>query len=383
MDHEFAQAIESIQKRLREFSQVSDNAPDLTWEQGVDRISVDRDLFPVPYLILFVLNGLCKFPLGYRGEKTHWIVPFTFKGMDCAISHEKYGVRLYVGKASGQTISKGALLGTLRKAVEAAEKHILSKVAQEQIKSGNITIANQFQRLGNQYRYFRERAISTYSPSEPKETDDSIDGIAKSLNRHFRAAAESAYNALAMIDAYFSRLEHFLVLALPFSSFDRNTDDLTEFVGNIWSEKIKRVLNVKEQPAHGYYDRLVAVKEKYRNTFAHGGFEKKGASFYFHLPHFGAIPASMSGHKHSVHFNLFPIEEQNFNEVCTLFDQVDNWLKDSGLPSAWKYAESGLDLRFDEGYLEEMLSAANEPARFDEWLDHESYMADMYSNADY
>lgn len=383
MNNNFSKTAESIKLRLRDFTPADSDAHDLVWGQGVDRSSVEREQFPVPNLILFVLHGLCGFPLGYRGEKTHWIVPFAYRGLSCAISLEKFGVRLYVAKCENTDINKSELLGKLRKAVEAAEKHILAEIAEDQIKSGNITIANQFHRLGKQYIYFREKAEAAYSPPAQKTNNGSVDGLAELLNRGFRASAEGAFNALAMVDSYFSRLEHLLVLALPFSSYDRTTDDLTDFVGKIWSEKMKRVLDIKSLPMHGYYDRLVAVKEKYRNTFAHGGFEKKGASFYFHLQHFGAIPASMSGHKHSVHFNFFPIECESFKEICSLFDEVDDWLKLTGMPSAWRFAESGLDLSFDDKRVSEMLSAASDPDSFSEWLKIESYVADMHANADY
>lgn len=379
----FVNAVDNIKQRLRDFAVADSSAPDLVWEAGAIRSSVDRNLFPVPNLILFVLHKLCSFPLGYRGDKTHWIVPFTYRGLNCAISHEKLGIRLYTAKDGNMEVKKNELLGKLKKAVESAEKHILAEVAEEQIKSGNITIANQFHRLGNQYAYFRERAESAHLPISQNATNDAIEGMANLLSHRFQVSAEGAYNALAMIDAYFSRLEHLLVLTLPFCSYERKQDDLTDFVGKIWSEKMKRVLNIEELPMHEYYDRLVNVKEKYRNTFAHGGFEKKGASFYFHLPHFGAIPASMSGHKNSVHFNLFPIETDTFNEICSLFDEVDKWFKATGIPLAWRFAESGLDLRFDEENISEMLAAASDPALFDEWLDKKSYFSDMYSNADY
>lgn len=383
MDTRFTIAIENIKQRLRDFTAASSDAPDLAWEKNVERNSVDRDLFPVPHLILFVLHGLCSFPLGYRGEKTHWIVPFSYRDVACAIAHEKFDVRLYITRENDREVNKDELLGKLKKAIEAAEKNILTEIAGDQIKSGNISIANQFHRLGNQYYYFRKKAISSYSPTEQSCNDEGIDGLAEILNQQFRNSAMGAYNALAMIDAYFSRLEHFLVLALPFSAFDRTKDDLTEFVGRIWSGKLRRILDIQSSPMCDYYSRLVAIKEKYRNTFAHGGFEKKGASFYFHLSGFGVIPANMSGHKHSVHFNLFPIEAENFNKICSLFDEVDEWLKETGIPLAWRYAESGLDLRFDENHILEMLAAAADPDAFEEWLDKESYYADLYSNADY
>lgn len=263
------------------------------------------------------------------------------------------------------------------------EKYILAKIAEDQVRRGNISIANQFHHLRNQYYYFREKAASAYSAVEQKVNDEGYGGLAEILNRQFRYGREGTYNALSMIDAYFSRLEHFLLLALPFASFDRTKDNLAEFVGRNWSDKLKRIVNVQSPPMRDYYARLVVIKEKYRNTFAHGGFEKKGASFYFHLSGFGAIPVRMSGYKHSVHFNLLPIEADSFNEVCRLFDKVDDWLKESALPLAWMYAASGLDLRFDEKYISEMMTAAKDHDLFEEWLHKESIIVDIYSNADY
>ncbi len=383
MNNNFNKAKEVIKQVLRDFKASKSNITDITWERGVKRISVDRTLFPVPNLILFVLNGVCGFPLGYRGEKTHWIIPFSYKEVYCAISFEKFGIRLYISKQTQVNINENELLGNLRKSINIAEKNILANIAKNQIKKGNITILNQFHRLDSQYIYFRNNAEMSYKNNSVKSDNNDIKDIAKLLNSHLRANQEGGYNALAMIDAYFSRLEHFLVLALPFSGYKRDKDDLTDFVGKIWSEKIKRIFDIQQNPMNNYYNRLVTIKEKYRNTFAHGGFEKKGASFYFHLPKYGAIPAKMSGHKDSVHFNFFPIEEETFREICSLFDELDLWLREIGAPYAWKFAISGLNMRFDEKYISEMLSATSDPKTFEEWINKESYLADMYANVDY
>ena len=71
------------------------------------------------------------------------------------------------------------------------------------------------------------------------------------------------------------------------------------------------------------------------------------------------------GHRDRVHFNLFPIEADSFKEICGLFDEVDEWFKIKGM-RAWQYAESGLDLGFDEKSISEMLAAANTSASFED-----------------
>lgn len=372
MENKTTQALESIKERLREFTVACTDGADLVWENdNSEPIPISRSQFPIPSLILYVLNGLCMFPQGYRGDKTHWMIPFVYQDVNCAISHEKFGVRLYIHTKYQHQINPDELLGKLRKAIEISEKYILAEIAQDQIKSGNITIENHFHKLRSQYHYFRKQAASIYS--------EDIDNILKI----FPVRSEGSYNSLAMIDSYFSFLEHFFVLALPFSSYDRATDNLVDFVGAIWSKKLQRILDIKNPTIHGYYNRLVEIKEKYRNTFAHGGFEKKGQSFYFHLPDYGAIPASMSAYRNSVHFNFFPIEESSFQEICTLLDQFDDLLKSSALVQAWKFAESGLHLTLDEKNLSEIILAASDPISFDSWLEKESYLSDMYANADY
>lgn len=383
MNDELTSAINNIKKRLVDFAPSNPKAPDLIWLRPSNPISVDRFQFPVPSLVLFLLHGVSGFPLGRRGDKMHWVVPFCYKGIECAISHEKFGVRLYLDEIPEKRVDGVEILGKLKRAIEAAEKSILTKIAQAQIQSANITIINQFIRLSGAYEYFRSRVAACFKKLRHENEQKNIDGLVATLNRNFRAKAEGAYNALAMIDSYFSRLEHFLVLALPFASFNQKSNNLSAFIGSIWSDKMKRVLPWADPKTQDFYRRLISVKEKYRNTFAHGGFEKKGSSFYFHLPGIGAIPASMSGHRNSVYFYLFPLEENHFNEVCSLFDEFDDWLRDEALPAAWRFAESGLDMRFDQKHLDELLEVSADLKAFEEWIKGERNYADMLSNADY
>jgi hypothetical protein len=373
---------EHIKRRLKDFEPARSDSPDLVWGGSGERFSIEASQFPVPNLLLFILHGVCEFSLGYRDEKTHWIVPFTYKGTDYAISYEKSGLRFYVTNCSETKPEE--VLGKLHKAIESAEKHFLSDIANEQVKKGNVTIANQFNRLDSQYRYFREKAEFSYSPQQDEGSDkDVVNIITNILNMQFEASRDGGYNALAMIDGYFSRLEHFLVLALPFVGYDRKQENLAEFVGLIWSEKLRRVLNISETKTQQHYDVLVRIKEKYRNTFAHGGFEKSGQSFFFHLSKFGAIPASMSGMRDSVHFNYFPIDKEGFMGLCSLLDAFDAYLSDVVLSEAWKFAQSGLDLAMDENNLQELLQASKDPDAYDAWIERKSNLSDMYSNADY
>lgn len=367
-----------IKRQLKDFSPARESAPGLIWGNNAERCPISRSQFPTPNLLLFLLQGICQFPLGYPEEKMHWIIPFTYKGADCAISNEKFGLYFYSVKNT-EAKSK-EVLGKFEKALKSAEKNILEDFAKQQIKDGNITISNQFNQLDDRYHYFREQAESNYTPQEMKGDIKDIKEIVELLRSESNTSHEGGYNALAMIDAYFSRLEHFLVLALPFSNYDRERDDLTKFVSKNWSEKLKKVLSIK---TNQHYETLKQLKEKYRNTFAHGGFEKESQSFFFHLGNIGIVPASMSGRKDSVHFNHVPIDKEIFENICSQLDAFDEYLSDSALPDAWKFAQSSLNLAMDNKSLQEMLEVAKDPDTFDAWIERQQDLSDRYTNAEY
>ncbi|MEX5523454.1 hypothetical protein, partial [Bacillus cereus] len=82
-----------------------------------------------------------------------------------------------------------------------------------------------------QYLYFRDRASFEYSQKNIQDSEESsrpidfMNHLMAQFNKEINANVVGQYNALAMIDSYFSRLEHFLVLALPFTNYDRKKDD--------------------------------------------------------------------------------------------------------------------------------------------------------------
>ena len=357
-----------------------DSAPEWIWDNS-ERCSIPRSKFPTPNLLRFLLQGICEFTLERPEEKMHWLIQFTYKGEDCAISHEKFGLYFYTVKNTEAKLKE--ILGKLEKALISAEKNILKDVADQQIKDGNITISNQFNQLDDRYHYFREQAKSNYAPPKIKDDIKDIREAVKLLRSQSKTSPEGGYNALAMIDAYFSRLEHLLVLALPFSNYDRGQDDLKTFVGKNWSEKLKHILTIRDPKTKNHYDTLDKIKEKYRNTFAHGGFEKENQSFFFYLENIGIVPASMSGRKDSVHFNHFPIDKEIFENICSQLDAFDKYLSDPALPNAWKFAQSGLNLAMDNENLKEILKAAKDPNTFDAWIERQQDLSDRYTNAEY
>ena len=380
---------DKINLQLKDFGQPIDGQLELyEHERGSSR-RIDRKQFPAPALLRFLLQGVCKFPSGYLDDKMRWIIHFSYKGKKCAIADLKFGMRFY-SEDPCAAVNPDEVLGKLQKALGIFEREYLSNFANEQMKKGNVTISNHFLTLNDQYEYFRGNAVDAYTSTQKAESEggdiinftDLLATFTSNHNRNVIATRQGQHNALAMIDAYFSRLEHLLVLALPFANYDRKKDDLATFVGYTWSKKVARILKPFDEQVQKHHQNLLQIKEKYRNTFAHGGFEKNGQSFSFHLGGY-AVPVSMSGVRDSVHFNNISIDEAAFEYICSVFDAFDQHLSQVAIPAAWKYAGTGFDLPLDESYLQNLLTVCGHEEDYDDFLTCVGYKLDQYINVDY
>jgi hypothetical protein len=353
------------------------------------RIPIDRNSLPVPELIQYMLVKVLGFPDFGPDEKIRWLIPFSYKGIQCTLAYQKFGVRLYIAKngvaAQDSLQYMGEIVGKLNRAARIIEEQVLNPYAMTQISKGNITVANQYGRLDDMYRYFRQQASRSFSNKpEPAQKGDEFFGTLVALSSMLGTQTDGFYNALAMLDAYFSRLEHLLVVVLPFINFSATTNNLVDIISSQWADKYKRVFDINsDRSAKQYYDKLYDIKERFRNTFAHGGFEKKGASLYFHLPEIGTLPAQLTNIKNSPHFNFLPIDDADFNNVCSLFDQFDEWLKSGKARFGVLYAESGLDVPFDAESIREHEVAMNSEDDFQNLLDYRDYLSDMHTNMEY
>jgi hypothetical protein len=190
------------------------------------------------------------------------------------------------------------------------------------------------------------------------------------------------HDMIAAITAYLSLLEHDLVLALAFSDFDPDVDDLTDVIGSRWGEKFDRLLGNKGDAAR-YRCRLTDVVEKWRNPYSHGGFEKgHGATIYLHVPGVNAaVPVGLTRVRDSPLFSLIPARDTDLTQVFELFDQIDSWIK-SELPEAMQWIDLGLDVRFDEEF-RSLIDQAREENTFERFLEAYDYRMDMIINMDY
>ncbi|MGH3166455.1 MAG: hypothetical protein ACRDN0_11255 [Trebonia sp.] len=236
------------------------------------------------------------------------------------------------------------------------------------------------------YQYFRELAAAAYAGDgilAKRFTEQHKDSIFLRQFRSLPEQQEGFFATIAMITAYFSLLEHLLVFALAVSDFDPLQESLKDFIGLRLLEKYKRLFNVADdQAARGHYNHLHDVAEKWRNPYDHGGFDKKGGALSIAATGLGAIPLMLSDIRSHPTFHFLPERETSFDEVTTLFDELDAWLRQSHLGPGIAWADAGLNISFEPERLEEMRQAIA-AGTFDNLLTRVSYIDDQMTNMDW
>jgi hypothetical protein len=148
-------------------------------------------------------------------------------------------------------------------------------------------------------------------------------------------------------------------------------------------EKYKCLYNVTDdQAACGFYNRLHEVAEKWRNPYDHGGFDKRGGALSIAVPGLGAIPLMLSDIRSHPTFHFLPERETSFDEVTTLFDELDAWLRQGQLGPGIAWADAGLNISFEAERVEEMRQAVAS-GTFDDLLTRVSYLDEQMINMDW
>jgi hypothetical protein len=199
------------------------------------KFPLDPLRLPLPSIQRLALAILGCNNLG-RGEKLAWEHTFQVDGVHCSLALQKFGLRLYVSREVGEETAAEALVETivkrLLKAQRRLERELLRPYSVEQIRLGRVTLRNQHSGLRATYEYFRDGARLAYEGKGRLARDAPGGGFRLLPDR-----VEGWHNTVAMVTAYFSLLEHNLVLALPFIRFDPSTDSVTEFIGKRWGDK--------------------------------------------------------------------------------------------------------------------------------------------------
>jgi hypothetical protein len=153
------------------------------------------------------------------------------------------------------------------------------------------------------------------------------------------------YCLTAMASAYFSWLEHVLVLALPFTSWEPEDRSVTEVIGDKWSLKWERVIPSSPE-ADEAFSRLKVAVEEFRNLDAHGGFGKRERALLIHTSA-GAVPARLTEGADAVRATVIPDTPTGFPQACEVFDATDEFLRTGPLAAAMQWIEAGIQVPFN------------------------------------
>jgi hypothetical protein len=355
-----------------------------------EMVRVEPTDLPVPSLVLFLLTNVMGMVNLGREEKTEWHVPVTYRGHRVTVASQKFGLRLYVlptensGEAAGAIAAE--VVGRLRKALRIVEREVLADHAKQQLNDGRLTIANQSGRQRAMYEHFRGAAITAFSAAEkptPPEDDEGIDSILAGVREKFHQSQIGAWEAIAAVNAYFSLLEHELVLVSAFSDLDPTGGALENLIGDRWAEKFRKLLDLGNSDAKRVYDRLHEIAETYRNPYSHGGFDKQGATLWFHLDGIGAVPARLRDIRSSPHFELFPVQPEDFTMICADLDQTASWLRDGQYAAGFEWIDAGLDVAFDEESRRDYRQLTVDPQYRRELIERHQYHGERAANFDW
>lgn len=352
-------------------------------------VGLDVKLFPVPELVLFVLRDLMGWRHHARGEKERWVIVGSVADNPIGFVLRKSGFALLRG--SPDNIAQDRIVGQLQAAISAAQP-LFDVYAQRQIDCGALLVVNRFSEFDTRYRFFRHLADKSFKRSKRKRRISKVDDpdrvddlLAAQVNEQWRAASEGFFHSAAMVDCYFSALEHRLILLRAFVGRPMKPGEFNAFLISKWDKKLAAILKISgNREAELTLGSMRRIKERIRNPLAHGGVENDRGSLFVHFPKLGPLPANFSRHGSSAGFSLFPIEEESHSEVCTTFDKLDCLLSTGDLCGPARMLDAGVDPSYDAQSISAYGSAvAAGPQGVSAFVEQWGYEWDRHANLDY
>ncbi|MBI3099183.1 MAG: hypothetical protein HYY93_13220 [Planctomycetes bacterium] len=337
--------------------------------------------FPLPQLLHFGFTHLLQMSAYGPEEKMLWGICFDFRGATFGFEHRKFGLRALCERRNLDAPILNEIVGRARALTNVAEAYLTSGYGTAQLAAGRFTMQNLYNRLDDRYRFLRSEAEAAYSKPPPPPVTHTSNSVVCTEHDYSRPDREGGALAAAAVDAYFSRQEHLFCLSAAFTD-SVPPEGTLEFLGGNWRTKARVVLDLQNSSAKTFYDRLVGVRDEWRNPLAHGGFLSGGASLYFHVSGVGALPMRLRRTPAGAVLG-FALPRSSFSEIMTLFDSFDAFLKGSSLRFPVKWAESGLDLSFAPESTAAYRLAMQSESDFDALLEQVAYQQDRSANMDF
>ena len=354
--------------------------------------SPDRKLCPVPELVLFALRNMLGFRWSGPWEKVRWTVYATVDDEPFGFALQKFGFRILTRREVPPQLLRrvtGQLSGSLK-----LLEPLLKIYAEEQIADGNLTLENRMGLYEGRYTYFRELADQAFAfkPKVKKARQKGADGgvgvlsgLAEQMNEMANAEHRGFFASGAMVDAWFSQLEHRMLLLRAFIGRPMARGAFNTFLAARWDDRLAALFEGRMDAAAGeLLGRLRDVKATIRNPLAHGGVENDGGAFYFHLESVGAVPANLSRYRGRLRMSFVPIPATTHAEACALFDAVDMLLTTGQFELPNEFVRWGIDPQFDAESVEAYGgSIAQGPDAVETLIERLSREWERHTNMDY
>ncbi|NMG09109.1 hypothetical protein [Brasilonema sp. UFV-L1] len=359
-------------------------------------VTSPNPFLPPPFMVYLILvHCLGCIPIDRPQEKMAWIAYFSFRDKPMFAAHSKSGLQFGIKDKQEAEILEDFLI-LLKKSLPVANE-AFQDLVKTSFSNGQISIENKSFLFRERYLFLRKQAeLKFHQEQHPlhAKTIDSKDSISRgnpledsvnTLNNFSEAHREGFFLASTSLDAYFSALEHYLILLLPFTDFNPCQENILEFVRGSWEKSFQRIFgkppaNEAEQTV---LEKLKQIKRKWRNTLAHGGFDYEGQTFFVQVPGLGSIPASLAKDESRFQFPSLPITYSDFKEICAALDECDALLKNGSFKLAFQYIDAGLNLYLDERSRRGLKAALSCEQEMVSFIEHQCYLEDMYTNMDW
>lgn len=333
-----------------------------------------------------------------RAEKQVWAAPLEMDGVRIWFAHTKFGVSATVYGAESEEAAAELVADCMKrmgKATPVVSRELIDPLIDEAVAQGAFTVPNKFEYFLGMYSHLRSLSERTAARAEvTKPVTETFPGGSSTWYAAADLARNAGFEAVGALFAFFSLLEHLLVIGLAFREYDPEVEPFGEFLRLNWSEKFKRVVGLDRQDDKAIYDTLRLLADENRNPAAHGGVDHNVTNVRVHLAGYGAVPTDVTASSTRPEYtfkpqlppSVHPFADHHFfggsSDGWEAVDRVLAWMRSGPLSDAYAYGESHLPVWFDD-YTRQRLRDAAAAGAMDQFVDHQSYLMDQASNMDW
>ena len=157
-------------------------------------------------------------------------------------------------------------------------------IATEAIKSSHVAVFNKENELLDKLRFLtnKYRALQRKIKKFEDERDIKIPSLEDSYD-NMRISRQADHYLESLIEVFFSWSEHVFVLLAILLRKVKTVEEVVDLINNqSWQEKFKLILPLTNNMNEEYYQKLLKIKEEYRNYNTHGKFGRGYDGFEVH-----------------------------------------------------------------------------------------------------